>query len=145
LPLFKDLKRSTNYLHGISQNLFKQRHGHTTGGISSENVSCFSQDTLETEEGSSIWEYVPWICSTPPRTAPASCVFVHHSLSAASDPRTNCCHGVLYSKTKNSAISRLMCNKVRKTSRHRQVPQSPILLKQRVYSLAYQVSDVPTD
>lgn len=48
-------------------------------------------------------------------------------------------------KQKNSAISRLMCNKVRKTSRHRQVSQSPILLKQRVYFLAYPVSDVPTD
>lgn len=48
-------------------------------------------------------------------------------------------------KQKNSTISRLMCNKVRKTSRHRQMPQSPILLKQRVYFLAYPVSDVPTD
>lgn len=55
LPLNKDPKPSANYLEESARNnLLKQKHGHTTRGISSDNVSRFSQETLETEEGSSI-------------------------------------------------------------------------------------------
>lgn len=116
---FKDPNPSANYLYRISQNLFKHKHGHTTGGISSQNASCFPQEALVIEEESSVWECIPGSERPPTHSPPPHCWCSAHSTSFAGHHRV--LQALLvqtplmeHCVEKNPAVSRLTCNKVRK-------------------------------